>query len=69
VQTGQILVPDFVTAVVQLVTGIGLLGVAALVQTAHIFPRFSQLLVTNISDHQRVDRVRAPRHPAAIPVR
>ena len=37
-QTGTILIPDAVTAVVQLVTGIGLLGVAGLV-TASFLPR------------------------------
>ena len=54
-QTGQILIPDFVTAVVQLVTGIGLLGVAAMVRAARVvsrfflfyYPRFSLHVVTN----------------------
>jgi hypothetical protein len=36
-QTGQILIPDAVTCVLNLVTGIGLLGVASVVRTARVF--------------------------------
>ena len=53
-QTGQILVPDFVTAVVQLMTGIGLLGVAAMVRAALIFSgtffRFSPLFASSCNE-------------------
>ena len=53
VQTGTILIPDAVTAVVQLVTGIGLLGVAGLVTTSFVLRLVLSHHLTLKTDRQR----------------
>jgi hypothetical protein len=65
-QTGTILIPDGVTTILNLMTGMGLLGVAAVVSIAR--SSASPFQPTRTSDCQRFGRICPAHHPKPMRV-
>lgn len=67
-QTGTILIPDGVTTILNLMTGMGLLGVAAVVSAAASRFSASPSQPTRTSDCQRSGRICSAHHPKPMRV-